>query len=162
MRGRARPLTISPMNGDREPCAVCAGTPSVLVAVAHAAARELTVELLEREHRDWRVRALVDPAALRRALATEPPDLVVVDATDFSRCCRELLDGYPAGRVVVIGPEPGPAYERAARRGGAGAWVARDRVAEDLSACMCAALSCIHAACPSGFDTTRDSPGTHA
>ena len=139
------------MNGDAQRCPACAGAPTVLVAVAYRTLRELTVELLEREHGCWQVTALSELAELSRAVAARPPDLVVVDAADFPRCCRELLDGFPARRVVVIGPEPDVAYERAARRAGAGAWLARDRVAEDLSAGMRAALGCTHARYP-----TRD------
>ena len=135
------------MNGDPEQCPVCAGTPTVLVAVAHRTLRALTVELLEREHGCWDVQALEVPSDLARALTSAPPDLVVVDAADFPRCCRDALDGFPPDRVIVVGPEPDPAYERAARRSGAGAWLARDRVAEDLSAGMRAALGCSHARC---------------
>lgn len=136
------------MNGDPQQCPVCAGTPTVLVAVAHPAVRQLTVELLEREHGCWHVQALAVRSDLARALTIAPPDLVVVDAADFPRCCRDALDSFPPDRVIVVGPEPDPAYERAARRAGAGAWLARDRVAEDLSAGMRAALGCAHVRCP--------------
>ena len=129
-------------------CPVCAGTPTVLVAVAHPAVRELTVELLRREHGCWQVRALAEPAALGRALAEASPDLLVIDAPDFARCCRDVLNGFPPERVVVVGPEPDLAYERAAHRAGAGAWLPRDRVAEDLSAGMRVALGCTHGPCP--------------
>lgn len=136
------------MHGDPQQCQVCAGTPTVLVAIAHRTLRELTVELLERDHGCWQVRALAQAAALGRVLAEAPPDLVVIDAADFPRCCRDVLDGFPPERVVVVGPEPDAAYERAARRAGAGAWLARDCVAEDLSAGMRAALGCTHGRCP--------------
>lgn len=136
------------MDGDMGACPVCSGTPVVLLSVAHPAARQLTVELLEREHGCWRVRALQDPRTLARDIAGAVPDLVVIDAADFALCCRGVLEGFPPARVVVVGPEPDAAYERAAQRAGAGAWVARDRVAEELSDCMRLALGCTHGPCP--------------
>ena len=129
-------------------CPGCVGTPSVAVAVAHRGLRKLIVELLEQDHGCWQVDAITDRANLAGRIAASPPDLVVVDASDFPRCCREMLGSFPARRVVVIGPEPDPAYEHAARAGGAGAWLASDRVGEDLSACMRDALGCTHGPCP--------------
>ena len=120
----------------------------MVVAVAHPTVRQLAVELLEREHSCWRVQSLDSPSDLARALTSTSPDVVVVDAADFPRCCRGALDGFPRERVVVVGPEPDAAYERAARRAGAGAWLARDRLAEDLSAAISRALGCSHARCP--------------
>lgn len=122
----------------------------MLVAVAHPTVRQLTVELLEREHSCWRIEPLDSPSDLARTLTSTRPDLVVVDAADFPRCCRDALDGFPRERVVVVGPEPDAAYERAARRAGAGAWLARDRLAEDLSAATRTALGCSHAGRPDG------------
>lgn len=136
------------MNGDSTQCPVCTGAPSVVVAVGHRALRSLIVELLGRDHACWHVRALADPATSAGVVTDAPPDLVIVDAGDFPRCCRGLLGAFPASRVVVIGPEPDPAYERAARRGGAGAWLSQDRVGEDLSAAMRAVLDCTHGPCP--------------
>ena len=140
--------TMAAMNGESAQCPVCTGAPSVVVAVRHRALRSLIVELLHRDHACWHVRALTDPAALAGVLGDAPPDLVIVDAGDFPRCCRDSLGAFPASRVVVIGPEPDPAYERAARRGGAGAWLSQDRVGEDLSAAMRDALGCTHGPCP--------------
>lgn len=144
----ARSATIAGMDDQQLGCPVCAGTPSVAVAVAHRGLRKLIVELLERDHACWQVDAIIDRADLARRIAASPPDLVIVDASDFPRCCRELLGSFPAQRVVVIGPEPDPAYEHAARAGGAGAWLASDRVGEDLSDCVRDALGCTHAPCP--------------
>jgi len=134
----------------REPaqCSVCTGAPSVVVAVGHRALRSLTVELLERDHACWRVLAVTDSSTLAAVITDARPDLLIVDAGDFPRCCRDLLGGFPAERVVVIGPEPDAAYERAARRSGAGAWLSQDRVGEDLSTAMRAALGCTHGPCP--------------
>lgn len=50
---------------------------------------------------------------------------------------------------MVVGLEPDDAYEGVARRDGAGAWLARDRVAKDLSASMRLALVApVVLACP--------------
>lgn len=136
------------MIGDTPPCPVCSGRPMVVVAVAHATLRNLTVELLDREHGCWRARAVADLSELAATLDAAAPDLVIVDTADFARCCRDLLGTFPRERVVVVGPEPDPAYEHAARRGGAGAWLSSDRVAEDLSACMRTVLGCTHGPCP--------------
>jgi DNA-binding NarL/FixJ family response regulator len=133
-------------------CPVCTGAPSVIVAVAHRGLRRLIVELLERDHGCWKPDGVREPADLVGKLAAAQPDLVIVDARDFPRCSRELLGSFPAQQVVVIGPEPDPAYEHAARSGGAGAWLARDRVGEDLSACMRTALGCTHGPCPAPDD----------
>ena len=144
----ARGATIAGMDDQQLGCPVCAGTPSVAVAVAHRGLQKLIVELLERDHACWQVDAITDRADLAHRIAASPLDVVIVDASDFPRCCRELLGSFPAQRVVVIGPEPDPAYEHAARAGGAGAWLASDRVGEDLSDCMRDALGCTHAPCP--------------
>jgi hypothetical protein len=139
---------MASMNGDRGECGACALTPTVLVAIEHRALRELTVELLERDNGCWDVRSLAERALLNRALDTSAPDLVVLDAVDFPSCCRDALADYPRRRVIVIGPEPDVAYERAARSAGAGAWLSRDRIAEDLGSGMRAALGCVPAPCP--------------
>jgi len=136
------------MTNETAQCPVCTGAPSVVVAVGHRALRSLTVELLERDHACWRVLAAPDSATLAAVLAEARPDLLIVDAGDFPRCCRDLLGAFPPERVVVIGPEPDPAYERAARGRGAGAWLSQDRVGEDLSSAMRAALGCAHDPCP--------------
>jgi len=122
----------------------------VVVAVAHRGLLNLIVELLDRDDACWQVRALTDSSELAATMTAATPDLVVVDAADFPRCCRELLGTFPAARVVVIGPEPDPAYDHAARRAGAGAWLSRDRVGEDLGASMRAVLGCTHGPCPDG------------
>lgn len=133
------------MDGAPTSCPVCDGTPCVAVAVEHRGARKLIHALLDREAGCWQVCLLsAPPAQLPPGAEETEPDLVIVDAGDFPRCCRDLLGDYPRQRVVVIGPEPDPAYERAARRAGAGAWLSRDRIAEELPAAMRAALGCTH------------------
>ena len=136
------------MGDPQQHCPVCAETPTVLVVMSHSKVRDLTVELLEREHGCWLVQALDERGDLGRVLAEGRPDLVVMDVPDFARCCRDVLEGFPPERVVVVGPEPDPAYERAARRAGAGAWLSRDCLAENLGAGMRAALGCSHTPCP--------------
>lgn len=135
------------MAGD---CPVCDGSRLVLVAIAHAAERRLVAELLRRDDDCWSVETLDDHGALLHVLSNEPPGLVVVDAADFPRCCQAAVAPFPPRRVVVIGPEPDAAYERAARHGGAGGWVARDRIADDLRAQMRCALGCPHEPGPPG------------
>ena len=125
---------------------MCDDTPLVLVAIAHPAMQRMILELLEREHGCWHVRLLdQDLPAAMRYLA---PDLVIVDSAAFPRCCRDRTGGYPRDRIVVVGPEPDAAYMAAALRHGAGGWVARDDVADSLSAEMRRALGCIHEPCP--------------
>lgn len=114
------------------------------MGVAHRTLRRLIVELLERDQACWQLRAVADQLDLAAAVAAAEPDLVVFDAGDFARCCRDSLRSFPRQRVIVIGPEPDAAYERAARRAGAGAWLPRDRVGEDLTACMRGVLGCTH------------------
>jgi DNA-binding NarL/FixJ family response regulator len=125
-------------------CPVCTGMPSVVVAVAHRALRQLIVELLDRDEARWRPRAAADQPDLAEAIREEAPDLVILDAAYFARFC-DSVPTFPPHRVIIIGPEPDAAYERAARRRGAGAWLCRDRVGEDLSSCMCRVLGCTRA-----------------
>ena len=131
---------------ETKPCPVCASSPTVLVAVAHPMMRRLILDLLDREHGCWTASLL--SGELGDALRTGTPDLVVVDGADFPRCRRDQLSGYPCSRIIVVGPEPDAAYRAAALRDGAGAWVARDDVADRLSAEMRSALGCTHRPCP--------------
>jgi DNA-binding NarL/FixJ family response regulator len=123
-------------------CPVCSGAPSVVVAVIHHTMRQLIVELLEQDRAHWRIHALADRRELAALVASAGPDLLVLDDGDLAWC--RALPGFPPQRVIVIGPEPDPAYERAARRAGAGAWLTRDRLGEDLTGCMRGALGCAH------------------
>lgn len=117
-----------------------AGQPSVVVAVPHRAMRELIVELLTRDRDHWVVSA-VDSVSELDGIEFSSPDLVIVDTADFAGCCRQLPANLALARVVVIGPEPDPAYRHAALHCGAGAWLSRERVAEEL----CDALRSAHA-----------------
>lgn len=129
-------------------CPVCDATPVVLVALQHPVMRRWTEELLESEHGCWDVAQMVDGEMLVDAIARIRPDLVVVDESDFPACCQAALDRMRPERVLVVGPEPDTAYQRFAFANGAGGWVCRDHVGEELSSAMRAALGCRHAPCP--------------
>lgn len=125
-------------------CAVCAGAPRVLVAIRHPTMCRYTAELLARECGCWAATETGGSEMLTDALLRVHPDLLVVDDGDFPACCRTALESFPPERVVVVGREPDPSYRSAALHEGAGAWVARDRMADDLVPAMRAALGCRH------------------
>src|SRR6266508_567478 len=103
--GPPRPWLI-----EAESCPVCDGSPTVLVAVRHAAMRDYTCRLLERDYGCWSVARVGADELLVDAIGRTRPDVVVVDWVDFPACCRAALATLPPGRVVVIGPEPDAAY----------------------------------------------------
>jgi len=140
-------------------CPACDASPRVLVAIGHPGMREFTRELLEREFDCW-VAAEVDRASACAAIGRRHPDLVVLDAADFPSCGRAALGSFPLNRVIVIGPEPDASYRKAALAGGAGAWISRDRVGEDLGAELRRVLGCIHDPCPSSATASSLSSGT--
>ncbi len=128
-----------------EVCNAWARRPRVVVAIPHRAMRELIVELLNCDGDHWAVSA-VDSVSELDDIASSYPDLVIVDTADFAGCCRRLPAALALARVVVIGPEPDRAYRQAALHCGAGAWLSRERIAEEL----CDALRSAHAcACES-------------
>jgi hypothetical protein len=89
--------------------------------------------------------------SLRDRLAAFTPDLLVIDAPTSPPAARTRphpSSGFPPGRVVVVGPEPDRSYRQAARAHGAGAWVPRERVGEDLGREMRRVLGCTHDPCP--------------
>ncbi|MDP1804202.1 MAG: hypothetical protein Q8K72_03460 [Acidimicrobiales bacterium] len=129
-------------------CPVCDGQPRILVAIRHPGMRHLTGDLLAREYHCWVASDLAADEPLADALARVHPDLVVVDAADFPGCCLATLGGFPRARVVVIGPEPDPGYRAQAMANGAGAWIPRERVGEDLGPAMRSILGCVHDPCP--------------
>ncbi len=130
-------MTITPA----EVCNGWAGRPHVVVAVAHRVMREFIVELLNRDQGHWVVSAVDSVSELDHTVASYP-DLVIVDTADFAGCCRRLPAEFSLARVVVIGPEPDPAYRHAALHCGAGAWLSRERVAEDLCDALRSARAC--------------------
>lgn len=134
-------------------CAVPAGRPRVVVSVAHLGMRSLIVDLLSRDDGRWEVWAVDEVSEVGNANALQA-DLVIVDTSDFARCCRALPGGFALGRVVVIGPEPDPAYRQAALSGGAGSWLSRERVAEELSDALHSALVGLCSASPLEADNS--------
>jgi hypothetical protein len=123
-----------------ERCPVCDGTPRVLVVMRHPAMLRFTRELLEREC-GCRV---ATEACIGPALEPPAPDLLVIDNADFPPGCCAALTDLPRDRVIVIGPEPDPAYRDSALLHGAGGWLARDDVADTLGAELRRVLGCRH------------------
>ena len=132
--------------GDEQgPCPGCDASPLVLVAIQHAGMRRFTLELLRREHR-CRVAEPEPHELLAVSLARLEPDLLVVDDRDFPECCVAALLAFPPERAIVIGPEPDRGYEALALRNGAGSWIPRERVGEDLAPAIKKLLGCRHVA----------------
>ena len=129
-------------------CPVCDGHPRVLVVMRHPAMLRFTRELLEREYGCWVATEVRAGETLAAVVDRVTPDLLVIDAADFPRCCRTALAHIAGCRVIVIGPEPDPAYRVAALTNGAAAWIPRDRVGDDLGAEMRRVLGCLHDPCP--------------
>lgn len=130
------------------PCPVCDGSPRVLVAVRHPVMGRYIRELLEREHHCWTGDIVGPGERLADAVDRVEPDLVVVDSADLPACCRSQLAVVPPTRVLVIGPEPDAAYERAAFALGAGAWLSREDVGDGLGPALRSVLGCVHDPCP--------------
>ena len=106
--------------------------------------RALIIDLLDRDGGRWTVTA-VDSVAELTELAdntTVDPVLVVVDTADFAAVRRHLPSRLATTQVVVIGPEPDPAYRQAALSAGAAGWLSREHVAEELCDALRAALAC--------------------
>lgn len=133
------------------------GGPSVIVAVPHRGMRKLIVELLDRDRDHWVVSAVENLSKLD-STALSSTDLVIVDTADFAGCCRRLPATFALDRVVVIGPEPDPAYRHAALHCGAGAWLSRERVAEELCDALRSAKACACESHPASADRVPDPP----
>lgn len=142
--------TVDSPHSEQRWCPVCDATPVVLVALRHPVMRRWTEELLASEHGCWNVAQTDGVELLADAIARIRPDLVVVDDSDFPSCCQAALDRMPPERVMVVGPEPDTAYRALALANGAGGWVCREQVGDDLSSAMRAALGCRHDPCPPG------------
>lgn len=148
-----------PTDADRaERCPVCDGQPRVLVAMRHPSMLRFTRELLERECGCWVASETYTDSALSRTIDQVGPDLVVIDIADIPASCDTALARVPLARVIVIGPEPDPAYRAAALRCGAAAWLARDEVADRLGAEMRRVLGCRHDPCPPGETLRQREP----
>lgn len=131
-------------------CPVCDGEPRVLVVMRHPTMLRFTRELLEREFGCWVAAEACTDDALARALDEFAPDLLVVDAGTFSARFLSALAHIRHDRVIVIGPEPDPSYRAAALANGAGGWLPRERVGEELAREMRRVLGCVHDPCPPG------------
>lgn len=140
------------------PCPVCDQSPTVLVAVRHPVMRRWTGDLLRSEHGCWTVVQPGRGELLADAIARVDPELVIVDSVDFPACCQAALLALPPHRVIVVGPEPDRSYQARALGLGAGGWVSRDHVGEELSAAMRAALGCRHDPCPPETPPPRSPP----
>lgn len=127
-----------------ETCTVCDGRPRVLVVMGHSAMLRLTREVLERECACSVAAEARTGEALADAIDRFAPDVLVVDTADFPGCCGSALERIPPRQVIVIGPEPDPAYRSAALDNGAGAWIPRERVGEDLARETRRILGCVH------------------
>lgn len=114
---------------------------SALVAIRHHPMRRLTRRVLEDGCPACVVDELGEGELLVEAIERVHPTVLIVDAEDFPACCREALAAFPPERVMVVGPEPESAYRVAALSIGAGAWVARDSIADDAAAAVQAMLA---------------------
>lgn len=131
-----------------EQCPVCDGAPRILVVMAHPTMRQLTRDLLRQEFGCWVATEMHSGETLANTLQRVRPDLMVIDASEFPKCCLAALDHFPRDHVVVIGPEPDPSYRSAAIASGAGAWIPRDGVGDELAGEMRRVLGCTHDPCP--------------
>lgn len=138
------------MTTSGQPCPVCDGTPRVLIVMRHPVMLQLARELLEREFGCWVATDARTGSQVARVLRRHAPDLVVIDGADFPACCLGPLADFPRARVIVIGPEPDASYRAAALAHGAGAWLPRERVGEDLGRELRRVLGCAHDPCPPG------------
>lgn len=143
-------------------CPVCDGEPRVVVVMRHPTMLRLTRELLEREFGCWVGTEVVSGEALAETLDRERPDLLVIDGGSFPGCCAAALEHIAREHVIVIGPEPDPSYRAAAIGHGAGAWVSRDRVGEELAPEMRRLLGCVHDPCPPGEERSGTRAGAAA
>lgn len=123
-------------------CAMSPCQPHVVLVVAHRGMRNLIVELLRRDLGCWTV-SVIDSVPEVDQSASSHPDIVIVDTADFAMVRRQLPSTFALARVVVIGPEPDPAYRQAAIHFGVGAWLSRDCIAEELCAALCSTLAII-------------------
>ena len=111
----------------------------MLIAITHPVMRRLILELLNREQGSWAASLLDDDLA--PAILALRPDLVILDSADLRHFGSDGLIGFSRKQIVVVGPEPDVAYLNAALGRGAGAWVARDELADQLGPAMRRALA---------------------
>jgi hypothetical protein len=164
-RGFRQHGAMAHQRGNRQPgatagCPLQSTLPVVLVAIRHPMMRRWSDELLAAVPGCWTVMQPAPGEMLVDAIARTAADVAVVDTVDFPACCLAALDALPQGHVVVIGPEPDPAYRASALAQGAAAWVSRDRVDEELGAAVRTALGCPHDVCPEDMALPRPSRAT--
>lgn len=124
--------------------------PVVLNAIRHPYMRRWSEELLGTEDGCWTLARTDGTEMVADTIGRCTPAVVVVDAVDFPACCHTALNSLPPERVIVVGPEPDPAYRSAAVSLGAGGWVSRDHLGEELAAAVRTALGCPRDRCPEG------------
>lgn len=139
---------VSDRSSARSRCPARSRTPMVLVAVRHPQLRRWSTELLESACGCWATVRNLDDELLVEAIARVGPDVVALDSPDFPACCQKALATLDPRQVVVIGPEPDPAYRQMALGNGAGGWVSRDHIGEDLISAVWTALGCDCQPCP--------------
>lgn len=123
-------------------------TTDVVIVVAHDALRTLLVEHVARRRPSWRIHASADSREALASLEGRPPDLAIVAAGDVARCCRATFDALPPERVIVIVPEPDPAYQGAARDAGLAGSLPADRLSDDLLPLAVRALGALRGGAP--------------
>lgn len=112
--------------------------------------RRWSEELLDAEHGCWTLASTDGTEKVADAIHRYEPVVVVVDTVDFPACCHAALNSLPPERVIVVGPEPDAAYRTAAVSLGAGGWVSRDRIGDELASAVRTALGCPRDRCPEG------------
>lgn len=93
--------------------------------------RGLVSDLLQRET-GCEVFELARPDVPDSARTTMCTFVLVVDAADFPACCHGSLAGLSRDRFVVVGQEPDAASRDLVASQGAGAWIPRERLGDDL------------------------------
>ena len=100
--------------------------------MAHPTMRRYVCDLIEQGCRCWLATSSPEPVQLGHIVATLHPDVVVLESSTFPACCSGTSDVFPVEHVVVVGPYPDDAYRDAALAAGAGAWIPRDGLSNQL------------------------------
>lgn len=104
----------------------------IALAINHPGMRSLVADLLVRELGCRIVSRDVHTGERVIDLTECDAELLVIDESAFSAARdRNTLPGRETA-VIVVGPEPDPSYRDSALAAGAQAWLARDRVGDDL------------------------------
>jgi DNA-binding NarL/FixJ family response regulator len=100
--------------------------------MTHPTMRRYVCDLIERGCRCWLATTIPEPGPLHDVITNLHPDAIVLEAAQFPQCCPAIGDTFPISHIVVIGPYPDDAYRDAAYAAGAGAWIPRDRLPDEL------------------------------